>query len=199
MNKEQFLEQLRKGLSGLPQEDIEECLMFYSEMIDDRIEEGVSQQEAVSKIGPVSEIIKQAVADAPIIKIAKQRIKPKRRLRTGEIILIILGSPIWLSLLISAIAVVLSVYASLWAVIVCLWAVFASLIACFAGSVVACVAFSICGKSVSGCAILGAGLICAGLSIFLLFGCKAATKGVLMLARKIAIFIKKLFLRKEKA
>lgn len=36
MSKEQFLGQLRKGLSGLPQDDREERLAFYSEMLDDR-------------------------------------------------------------------------------------------------------------------------------------------------------------------
>ena len=34
MNKDQFLEELRKKLSGLPQEDIDERVAFYSEMID---------------------------------------------------------------------------------------------------------------------------------------------------------------------
>ena len=44
MNKQEFLAGLRKGLSGLPQEDIEERLLFYSEMIDDRIEEGMEEE-----------------------------------------------------------------------------------------------------------------------------------------------------------
>ena len=48
MGKQEFLAQLRKGLQGLPQEDIEERLTFYSEMIDDRMEEGLSEEEAVS-------------------------------------------------------------------------------------------------------------------------------------------------------
>ena len=39
MNKQEFLMRLREGLSGLPQNEIEERLTFYSEMIDDRIEE----------------------------------------------------------------------------------------------------------------------------------------------------------------
>lgn len=47
MNKQEFLVKLRKGLSGLPKEDIEERLTFYSEMIDDRMEEGLSEEEAV--------------------------------------------------------------------------------------------------------------------------------------------------------
>ena len=37
MNKELFLKTIRDRLSDLPQEDIEERLMFYEEMIDDLI------------------------------------------------------------------------------------------------------------------------------------------------------------------
>ena len=37
MSKQEFLVQLRKGLSGFPQDDIEEHVTFYSEMIDDMI------------------------------------------------------------------------------------------------------------------------------------------------------------------
>lgn len=87
MNKQEFLSGLRKGLSGLPQDDIEERLTFYSEMLDDRVEEGLSEEEAVSALGSVEEIVGQAVADIPLAKVVKERIKPKRRLRAWEIVL----------------------------------------------------------------------------------------------------------------
>ncbi len=51
MSKQEFLAQLKDGLSGLPQSDIEERVAFYEEMIDDRIEEGLSEEQAVSEIG----------------------------------------------------------------------------------------------------------------------------------------------------
>ena len=97
MNKQEFLDGLRKGLSGLPQADIEERLTFYGEMLDDRIEEGLSEEEAVAAAGSVNEIVRQTVADIPLAKIAKERIKPKRRLKAWETVLLALGSPIWLS------------------------------------------------------------------------------------------------------
>ena len=50
MTKQEFLNQLRMGISGLPQEDISERLTFYREMIDDRMEEGLSEEEAVAFI-----------------------------------------------------------------------------------------------------------------------------------------------------
>ena len=51
MNKREFLDALRHGLYGLPQDDIEERLGFYAEMIDDRMAEGLSETEAVADLG----------------------------------------------------------------------------------------------------------------------------------------------------
>lgn len=198
MSKQEFLTQLRKGLSGLPQDDIEERLTFYSEIIDDRIEEGLSEEKAVSAVGSVSEIIQQTVADIPLSKIAKERIKPKRRLSVGEIILLALGSPIWLSLGIAAVSVICSLYISLWAVIISLWAVFVSIAAGAIAGLLACVVFVAGGNGASGVAMLAAGIICAGLSIFMFYGCKAATNGILILTKKMGIWIKNCFISKEK-
>ena len=193
MRKEEFLAQLRKGLSGLPREDIEERINFYSEMIDDRIEEGLSEEEAVSEAGSVEGIAVQIAADFPAKK------KTKRRLKAWEIVLLALGSPVWLSLLISAVAVVLSLYISLWAVIVSLWAVFASAIACSAAGIAVGVGLICVGYVSSGFALIGGGLVCAGLAIFLFYGCHLATKGTVLLAKAIFLWIKNLFIKKEDA
>ena len=199
MSKQEFLEYLRKGLSGLPQEDIEERLTFYGEMIDDRIEEGLTEEDAVSRIGTVDTIISQIKADIPITKLVREKITPQKNLRIWEIVLLILGSPIWLSLLITAFAVILSLYATLWSVVISLWAVFGLVIGCAFGSVVAGIVFACSGNVLSGIAMLAAGIICAGLSIFMFYGCKAATNGVLMLTKKMALGIKSLFVGKEAA
>lgn len=199
MNKQEFLTQLRKELSVLPQKDIEEYLTFYTEMIEDRIEEGLSEEEAVSAVGSLEEIVKQIVSDTSLIKIAKERIKQKRQIKAWEIVLLILGSPIWLSLGLAVFAVILSLYISLWAVIISLWAIFASTVACCIGGVLSCIVFTLSGNSISGFAILSAGIVCAGLSIFMFYGCKAATNGIWKLTKKIAIWIKNCFIKKEKA
>lgn len=199
MSKQEFLAQLRKGLYGLPQDDIEERLTFYSEMIEDRIEEGLSEEEAVSAVGPVDEIVAQVVADIPLTKIAKEKIKPKRRLKAWEIVLLALGSPIWLSLGIAAAAVILSLYVSLWSVIISLWAVFGSLIGCSFGSMVAGLILACSGNVLTGIAMISAGIVCAGLSIFMFYGCKAATKEILTLTKKIAVWVKNCFIKKEQA
>lgn len=100
MDKQEFLSKLRAKLSGLPQKDLEERLSFYSEMIDDRIEEGLSEETAVKELGTVDEVAGQIIADIPLSKLVKERIKPKRALNVWEIVLLAIGSPIWLSLII---------------------------------------------------------------------------------------------------
>ena len=197
MSKQEFLVQLRKGLSGFPQGDIEERVTFYSEMIDDRIEEGITEEEAVAAIGTVDEIVKQVIAETLLAKIAKERIKSKRRSRAGEIVLLVLGSPIWLSLLIAAFAIILAAYIVVWSVVITLWSIEASFAACTLGGIVSATVFSFQGNGFTGLAMLGAGIICAGLSIFMFYGCKAATKGILLLTKKMALGIKTLFVGKE--
>ncbi len=199
MNKQEFLAQLRKGLSGLPQDDIEERLSFYSEMIDDRMEEGLSEEAAVSDIGTATELISQIIADIPLTKIVKERITPKKKLSVWEVILLVLGSPIWLSLLIAVIAVILSLYVALWSVIIALWAVFVSLVGCVLGGIAGGIIFACCGNVLTGIATVGVGIVCAGLSIFMFFGCKETTKGILILTKKLAVWIKNCFIKKEEA
>ena len=199
MLKQEFLNRLQKSLSGLPRADIEERLTFYSEMIDNRMEEGLSEEDAVAAIGNAEEIASQIVAETSLVKIAKERIKPKRQLTVWEIVLLALGSPIWLSLLIAAFAVVLSVYASLWAVVVSLWAVFAALVGCSLGCVAGGILFICSGDVLSGIATVAGGLVCAGLSIFAFYGCLAATKGTAILAKITVLWIKRCFTGKEVA
>ena len=50
MTKKEFLAKGRKALSHLPKEELEERLAFYGEMIDDRMEEGLSETDAVMQI-----------------------------------------------------------------------------------------------------------------------------------------------------
>lgn len=147
----------------------------------------------------MEEIVGQAVDDISLAKIAKERIRPKRRLKAWEIVLLALGSPVWLSLGIAAAAVVLAIYVSLWAVIVSLWAVFGALAVCAIASVPGCVIFATGGNIAPGLAILSAGMICAGFSIMMFWGCKETTKGILMLTKKITTWMKNCFIKKEVA
>ena len=199
MNKQEFLVQLRKGLSGLPKDDIDERLSFYSEMIDDRMEDGIPEETAICEIGAIDELVSQIIADIPLTKLVKEKITPKKKMKAWEIVLLVLGSPIWLSLLIAAFAVIFSLYVVLWSVIISLWAAFASFMACGLAGIAAGAYFAAGGNGLTGIAMIGAGIVCAGLSVFMFFGCKAATKGILNFTKKLAIQIKNCFIKKEEA
>lgn len=194
MNKQEFLDKLEKGLRGLPQNDIKERLIFYNEMIDDRMEEGLTEEEAVSGIGEVDEVVSQIVTETSLSKIVKEKVRPKRTLRAWEIVLLALGSPIWLSLLIAVFAVIFAAYITVWSVIVSLWAAESALVVSALGGVLSAVILTVKVNAIAGLAMLGAGIACAGLSIFLFFGCKEITKGLLFLTKKMISCIKSIFI-----
>ena len=196
MTKQEFLLELEKALNGLSQNEINERLNFYSEMIDDRIEEGISEEDAVSAVGDAEEIAEQIILETPLLKLAKERIKPQRRLTALEIVLLILGFPIWLSVGVSIFAVILSLYICVWTVVISLWAVFVSLIASGFGVILAGIVFSLNENILSGIASIGAGIACLGISIFAFLGCKATTKCVLTLTKKMVLFTKNCFIKK---
>ena len=79
MNKTEFLVLLRDKLklSGLSQEETADRLIFYGEMIDDRVEDGLSEEEAIAEIGSVDEIASQIMKEAPVHRAEKREEKPE--------------------------------------------------------------------------------------------------------------------------
>ena len=197
MNKEKFLDALRRRLSGLPQEDIDERIAFYEEMIDDRMDEGVSEEEAVSRIGSVEEIARQIMSEIPLQKLVKEKISPKRSLKAWGIILLLLGSPVWIPLIIAAIAVLLALYVVMWAVVICFYAVDVS----FVAGTLACIVGLFVSLMVGNLAValfsLGAGLALAGLTILMFFVCIGITKAVIKLTGWMLLRIKISFVGRE--
>ena len=190
MRKQEFIAVLRKKLSALPRRDAEERIAFYSEMIDDRIEEGLLEEEAVSAVGSVDEIAEQILKETPI----KKETAEKKSAGGWKVLFLVLGSPIWLSLIVAVVAVAVSLYAvvwavavSLWAVVwavaVSLWAVFVSLVAVGAVGPIMGIVHLCMGHGTAGFVALGAGLVCAGLAVFAYSGCLATTKATLLLTK----------------
>lgn len=199
MTKEKFLELLRKGLSDLPREEIDERINFYSEMIADRMEEGLGEEAVIADIGAPREIAMQIVSEALPKAEEKKKEKSGRKIRAWEMVLLILGSPLWIALLAAAFAVVISLLAVLWTVIVCFWAVFASLAGSALGVLAGGALFAVTGDVMVGAGLCGGAMVCAGLAVFAFFGCKAATKGAAFLSKWTVIGIVRFFKRKGEA
>lgn len=62
MNKKQLVEELKKKLCCLSQNDIEKSIDYYCEMIDERMEEGLTEEQAVAAIGTADEIAEQILS-----------------------------------------------------------------------------------------------------------------------------------------
>ena len=180
MHKQEFLSQLQKRLSRLPQDEILERMTFYSEMIDDRMEDGLSEEEAVAAIGDLDTIVRDILAETPVAEPPKQEQKQKRKLSWWEIRLLVLGFPVWGSLLIAVVAVVFSVWISLWAVVISLYGAAVALGVSAIGCLIA--GFFTAG---SGAIIvtLGAALVCAGLAILVCMLSNLAAKGMTSLTK----------------
>ena len=82
--------------------------------------------------------------------------------------------------------------------IVSLWSVFAALVGSAIGCIAGGIIFICYANLLPGLALIAAGLVCAGVAIFAFLGCKAATAGIVILTKKIALGIKKCFVRKER-
>lgn len=198
MNKAEFLSELRNRLNGLHKDDIKRSLDYYSEMIDDRMDEGMAEEEAVADLGKMDDIVSQILSDTSFVKLVIEKVKPKRKAEGWVIALLIIGSPIWASLLISLFAVVISVYLSVWSVIVSMYAVTLSLfLSGLAGIAAGCIFFTK-GDIIQGILFIGAALILTGLSVLVFFAVNYIVKQFIILTKKFFLWLKSLFIKKRR-
>ncbi len=208
MNKQQFLAAVRLNAASVPPEELAALLDYYAEMIDEAMDEGLSEEEAVARLGSWDEIREQihtyrtepppvtapiAAAEPethtdstanPSFAPAEEPAKTKTRSRislpiwampTWAVVLLILTSPVWGTVVLSLLIVLLAVAASLvvigGALVISLFAVVVALAA--VGVVGIPAAFVL--LATSGIApfllTLGGGLVCAGLAILGGFFC----------------------------
>lgn len=196
MRKQDFIKELRLNLSFLPKEEIDDRISFYSELIDDKIEEGVKEEDAIKSIGSIDEIINQIIDEMSLSKIAKDKIKQKRKLSGLEIALIIVGSPIWLSLLLSLIAVLFSLYIIGWSIVISIWAILISLIAVLVAGIVLTIISLFSNIYIVALSYLGATLVILGLTILMHYVCKIITRLYIKLTKLIVLSIKKKMLKR---
>jgi hypothetical protein len=63
MNKNEFSNELRRRLSGLPQDELERTVSYFCEMIDDRVEDGMTESDAVASLQSFDEIARELAAE----------------------------------------------------------------------------------------------------------------------------------------
>lgn len=107
MTRDEFLNRLGELLACLPADQVKETQEFYAEAIADRMEDGMTEAEAVAAVP-------RAIA------------RTKRKSTALLWALAIVGSPVWIPLLLAFVAVAAAVYICIWVLALCVWIVAAA-------------------------------------------------------------------------
>lgn len=197
MNRSEYLAALRANLTALQESEIEKALAYYDEIISDRVEDGLTEEEAVAGLDAPAKSAERILLDSPLNVLVKSRLKAQKKPSAIVIVLLVLGFPLWSSLLAALLSIVLALYVSLWAVVCSLWLAFG----CVAASGIVLVAFGIARLLIEPMRALffvGAGLALIGVMILAFFAMRTVTDLAVRLTRAIARGIKSLFIRKER-
>ena len=200
MSRDAFIGELRHRMAGLPQQTVERTVEYYSELIADSVEDGMSEEEAVARLGSLEEIVANVVKDTPLSQIVQTRVQEKKAKGVSGwvILLLVLGAPVWLPLLIAALVVLFALFIALWAVVIALWAVVAAVILAALAAMVGGVIELVRMHLAQGLVLLGGGLMCMGLCALAFLLMKLITVGTVKLCKWIWTGIKSLFVGKRK-
>ncbi len=178
MTKKTFLKLLRKRLGCLSRREKNERISFYSEMIDDRMEDGHTEAEAIYQIGSVDEIAKQVIDDSK----TEKRME-RDSANTTKIILLICGFPVWFPLLVALYAVLFSLFVSFVSLVLSLWATFIAVAVSSPLALLIGTYHLFVNSAPYGIMMIAAGVVCAGLAIFLYFGALSLTRLIPLIAK----------------
>ena len=196
MNKQEYLEALRGALAQMPQEEREKQLSYYDELIADMCEDGMSETEAVARLGDPAAVAQELLTALPLGTLIKTSIKPKKDWSPLAVVLIVLGFPVWFPLLLSFGAILLSMLITLWALAIS----FAAVVLALGLAAVAIPIAAVTGVLVetSPIVIVGSMLTLAGLCVLGALAIPPLFRGVVRLCRAIGRGVKSIFIKKEK-
>ena len=197
MLKIEFLKQLENRLVGIPKEDLNRTIDYYNEIISDKQEDGMSEEEAINSLGSIDEIVKDILNEIPIKKLVKEKLQLNRKLKTWEIVLLSATSIIWVPIAIVMFAVILVLYVCLWSGVISLGAV---AISCLSSSFIAIIGSIdfVTGNVCNGLFLIGIGIASLGVGVLLGILTFKFAKIMVIVCKKIILKIKSLFIRGEK-
>jgi uncharacterized membrane protein len=97
--------------------DVQSYVADYSELIDDKVDNGQPVAEAIASLGPIEEIVSQirkaeGIAARPKVIIERKQMRLSTKILLS--ILLVLGAPLWGPLLGVALVLLVLVYSLLW-------------------------------------------------------------------------------------
>lgn len=117
MTKKEFLVELSNSLKKNQIADAQSYVADYSELIDDKVDNGQPVAEALASLGPIEEIVSQirkaeGIAARPKVIIERKQMRLSTKILLS--ILLVLGAPLWGPLLGVALVLLVLVYSLLW-------------------------------------------------------------------------------------
>lgn len=112
MTKSLFLKKLKSHISSLSIIDQNQYIDYYDEMIEDYIEDGVPEIDAVSKVGDPLDIARNIIEQVGSEPITVKTMSVPLKILIGT--LLVVGFPLWGSILLAAVLLILSVYIIIW-------------------------------------------------------------------------------------
>ncbi|MDF2472607.1 MAG: hypothetical protein K0R21_389 [Anaerocolumna sp.] len=191
MNKEVFLKELTFYLNKMKNADKDKFITFYDEMISDYIENGMSEEDAVNKIGAPKRIAEELLESHDSVKIDM----PSTGSRVLNMMLLILGFPLWGSILLAGILLLVSFYILFWCIP---FTTGVSCIGFFSTSIISIIGSPfIMSRSMSvGIMQLGTGIASIGISFLLGTATLKLSKKFIVITKKFNIKLVALFKKK---
>ena len=112
MTKKEFIEKLEAELKDETYSTVTQVMTYYEEIIADLMEDGYSEEDAISKLGSIQETVANVKGNEEIIEIKKM----KTTTSAWVSILLILGFPLWGSLMAAWLCLLLAAYILIWCV-----------------------------------------------------------------------------------
>lgn len=197
MNKQEYLEALNQALSGIPESEKQKTLDYYTEIIDDAMEEGEEEASIIARLDSPSDIGRRLIDETPLRKFVTEDVK-KHKIDTLTAILLAISSPLWVSLLLAAIVVIFALYIAVWSLVISLFAVFAALV-CSAIAFLLATPFVFAEAALKAMLFFGFALISIGLSVFLFFFSVWCSKQVIRFTLFLFRKVKESFVKKGSA
>ena len=170
MKKKDFLRSLRLRLYGMPKEDVERSVSYYSEMIDDRIEDGYSESAAVRAVGSVEDAVAQIRLGMPEQTVAYTPKKEKQvsGMKTWQIVLLCATAIVWVPVLIALVfGVALPIVIVAFVLVIVAFAVFVAVFATGVGLSISSVVYFLEGNAIGAVTVIGGGMVMIGLGLIL--------------------------------
>lgn len=167
MTKREFFDALTSRMKSLPKEEQNRVIRYYNEVLEDYMEDGMSEEEAVAQIEDVDTIAKRILLEYAMESHNKTPVeadpvyKAEQYKKQGNVLMVTLALiliPLWGSLLIAALSGVFALAVSLFCVPI-------SIGAAAIGCIIMTPVLIFSGQVGKGFLVLGAGLICVALTL----------------------------------